>query len=748
MGQYIELKDYTDKSYLDYAMYVILHRALPHIGDGLKPVQRRIVYAMDELNLGPTAKYKKSARTIGDVLGKYHPHGDSACYEAMAMMAQPFSFRYPLVDGQGNWGSQDDPKSFAAMRYTEARLSQFSRYLLNDMTYKPVEMLKNFDGTLEEPAVLPAEVPTLLVNGVSGIAVGMATDIPPHNVSEVVRAVIHLIDNPDATLDDLMQVLPGPDFPTKARIISEAKEIRSAYAKGNGSIRMRCEYTIEKNEIVIHSLPFKVSGERVIEAIAEMIQAKKLPMIDDIQDQSDQKNPTRIVIKLKRSASDQAEKIMTFLLSKTDLEKSYRVNMNVLNLNGAPKVMGLEEILRTWLRFRVDTVKRRTEYQLKKIDAKIHITEGLLKAFLNLDEVIRIIREEDEPKHALCENLELSEAQADAVLNTRLAKLAKLEEMELRKEHEALIKEQGRLRGILKSEATLKARVRKELVALDEKHCEQFGNNNRESPIIPDESSTAGLEDLKELAPSEPATAVLSKNGYLRAGKGHQLDTSTLTQKMGDEHLDACATKTNRHVSLINSSGRTFSVLASELPSARGYGEPATNWIQPEAQTSWVTIMDPEAAEKWLMVGSEGYGFITGKETFSTRQKKGKVIMNKAGVPNKPQPIGSEDKVACLTNLGRLLVFPLAELPEIPKGKGVKLVGTKKGEHFVDATLVGEDHVLYLGYDNDQVVSLDPEQWQGMWEEGVGARSSAPKPIKDKKVPKGASFTSIRAIIE
>jgi len=746
MNQTVELKEYTDQSYLDYSMYVILQRALPHVGDGLKPVQRRIIYAMDELNLSHTAKYKKSARTIGDVLGKYHPHGDSACYETMVLMAQPFSFRYPLVDGQGNWGSQDDAKSYAAMRYTEARLSPYARMLLNDLPNKPVPMKKNFDGTMNEPAVLPAEVPMLLINGVSGIAVGMATDIPPHNLKAVIRSVVKLIDEPESDLDSILDIIEGPDYPTSASIISTRKEIRDAYATGNGRIRMRCDYTIDKNEIVITSLPFKVSGEKVIEAIAEMVVAKKLPMIDDIQDQSDQHNPTRIVIKLKKSAADQAEKIMAFLLAKTDLEKAYRVNMNVIDLGGAPRIMTLMDILKTWIRFRMDTVKRRTEHQLSKVDAKIHVTEGLLKAFLNLDEVIRIVREEDEPKLALCKSLSLSDVQADAVLNTRLAKLAKLEEMELKREHKELLKEQARLNAILASDGSLKAEIRKEIIACEGYYEESFGGLDRRSPLKPDEVSSAGATDMKELAPSEPVTVIISQNGYLRAAKGHQIDTDSLTHKVGDEHLDSSPARSNHHISLISSLGRTFSVLGSELPSARGYGEPASNWVQPEPGSEWVSIIDPEESERWLIVGSEGFGFIANKESFNTRAKKGKVLTNKAGTPQKPIPIVGETMVACLTDLGRLLVFPLTELPDLDKGKGVKLVGGKKGERFVGAKAVGEDHTIRIcGEGGSPEIILTPDQWKEYVSE---ARASAPKAIKAKALKKGMKVESLEVFIE
>lgn len=746
MENVIDLKQYADQAYLEYSMYVIQDRALPHVGDGLKPVQRRIVYAMGELNLNHTAKYKKSARTIGDVLGKYHPHGDSACYGAMAMMAQPFSFRYPLVDGQGNWGSQDDPQSFAAMRYTEARLSPYAGLLLEELPNKPVPMKKNFDGTMSEPEVLPAQVPMLLINGVSGIAVGMATDVPPHNIKEIVDAVIQIIDRPKSSLDDILTIVSGPDYPTNAAIISTPSEIRSAYATGRGTIRMRCSYNIEKNKITITDLPFKVSGEKVIEDIANLVvEKKKLPMVEDIQDQSDQHHPTNIVITLKKSAADQAEKVMGFLLAKTDLEKNYRVNMNVIGLDGAPKVMGLMGLLQEWLHFRVNTVRRRTEHELSQIENRLHITEGLLTAFLNLDEVIRIVREEDKPKEALCRSLGLTEAQADAVLNTRLAKLAKLEEMELKREHGDLKKEQARLAGILSSEENLKKQIRMELNQTLAHYDEKFGAAARRSPIIPDDPATASTVDLKQLAPSEPVRVILSKNGYLRSARGHQVDVSGLGHKTGDEHLDHCDTRSNRDVALISSSGRSFSIPAGDMPSARGYGEPATAWALPEAGTEWVAMIDPQESGKWLMVGAEGYGFVAPKEAFETRAKKGKVVMNKAGRPMKPEPVRGDEFIAILSSLGRVLIFPVAELPELEKGKGVKLSGGKKDENVASVMLLGPDQWLVLGTDdNPEKVTLTPEKWVDL----VSERAKAPRTVSGIKLKKGEILTRMMPVSE
>jgi topoisomerase-4 subunit A len=746
MESVVDLKEYTDKAYLEYSMYVIQDRALPHVGDGLKPVQRRIVYAMSELNLSHTAKYKKSARTIGDVLGKYHPHGDSACYGAMAMMAQPFSFRYPLVDGQGNWGSQDDPQSFAAMRYTEARLSPYAGLLLEELPNKPVPMKKNFDGTLNEPEVLPAQVPMLLINGVTGIAVGMATDVPPHNLREIVGAVIQIIDKPKSNLDDIMSIVTGPDYPTNAAIISTPSEIREAYAKGKGTIRMRCNYHIEKNKIIITDLPFKVSGEKVIEEIANLVvEKKKLPMIEDIQDQSDQFHPTNIIITLKKSAADQAEQVIGFLLAKTQLENNYRVNMNVIGLDGAPKVMGLMGLLQEWIHFRVNTVRRRTEHQLAQIESRLHIVEGLIAAFLNLDEVIRIVRQEDRPKEALCRFIGLTEIQADAVLNTRLAKLAKLEEIALQREHEELKLEQSRFAGILESDDSLKKEVRKELKATLKHYDDKYAAGDRRCPIKPDDPATTKPMDLKKLAPSEPVSVLLSKNGYLRSGRGHQFDVATLSFKTGDEHLDHCDTKSNRDVALINSSGRAFSIPAGEMPSARGYGEPATGWALPEPGTEWITMIDPEASEKWLMIGSEGYGFIAPKKAFETRAKKGKVVMNKAGRPEKPVPVKGYEHLAILTTLGRVLIFPLTELPELEKGKGVKLTGGKKDELMVTAAVVGPDQWLILGTDEKpEMVTLTPDKWVEL----VSERAKAPRLVSQAKLKKGHILTKMVIVSE
>lgn len=713
MNQIVDLKEYTDDAYLNYSMYAILDRALPHVGDGMKPVQRRLAYAMSELNLSYTAKYKKSARTIGDVLGKYHPHGDSACYGAMVKMAQPFMFRHPLVDGQGNWGSQDDPDSFAAMRYTEARLSPFANLLLDELGDKPVPFKQNFDGTMKEPSVLPAQLPMILLNGTSGIAVGMATDIHPHNLSETVDALVRIIDTPDADLDSIMEVLPGPDFPTTARIISTTSEIREAYAKGRGSIRTRCNYRIEGNLITITDLPYKVSGEKVIENIAQMITEKKqLPMIEDIQDHSDEHHPVQILIKLKKSAASQAEKVMAYLLSKTDLETSHRVNMNVIALDGSPRVLGLMGILHEWLQFRVDTVRKRTENQLDVVMKRLHLVDGMLTAFLNLDEVIRIIREEDYPKASLCESLGLTEIQADAILNTRLAKIAKLEEMELQKEQAALNKEKARLEKLLSSDANLKAKIREELLSVRDHYTGKYESTGRKSVLRPDEAASAAGIDLKALAPADPVRLVISRNGYVRSAKGHQFDVNGLTHKTGDEHLAHCDTKSNRDVSLLADTGRVYTLPAGELPSARGYGEPVTGWITPEPGTNWIGMLDPSQSDRWFVSGQDGYGFIAPKAAFETRAKKGKVLLNKAGTPVMPEAINDYTHVLAVTTLGRALIFEIGQLPELEKGKGVKLIGTKKGEEFLRAELLKEDDQLLVVTDKrPEAGVLTSEQW-------------------------------------
>lgn len=718
MGSIVDLKQYADESYLSYSMYVILDRALPNIGDGLKPVQRRLVYAMDGLSLDYKAKYKKSARTIGDVLGKYHPHGDSACYEAMVLMAQPFSFRYPLVDGQGNWGSQDDPKSFAAMRYTEARLSRNAPLLLDEMAFNAVDEQSNFDGTMMEPKVLPAQVPFILLNGTAGIAVGMACDIPPHNLTEVCRALRLIIDDHSASLDDIMNCIPAPDLPSGGQITSTPEEIRQAYKAGRGGIRVRCTYEVVGSDIVITELPYKVRGERVIESIANLAFVKKqIPQIDDVRDESDKDNPTRIVVSLKRSAAGQAEQIMNALLATTDLETSVRLNVNVINRDGSPAIMNLPLMLAEWLQFRVETVRRRTEFQRKKVDDRLHIIEGLLKAFLDLDEVIRIVRFEDKPHEALMSSLGLSDIQAKTILNTRLGNLAKLEEMNLKSEENDLKQERQRLSDILSSDTSLKATIREELLNIESTY-----GDARRSVIAPAAPAAQKAADLKQLGPSEPVTVMVSRNGYVRCAKNHDFAADGLNYKTGDRHLAACNSQSNRDVTLIGSTGRCYFLPCAELPSARSNGDPVTKWVMPEAGTAWVDVIDPEASDKWFVFGSEGTGFIANKSAFLTRAKKGKVLLNKAGEAQPPQPCAGASHIAALTTLGRLLVFPIDDLPELEKGKGNRLCGTKSGEKFAHATVISQESSLRIKCEDGKIVELPAEQWIAL----VRARAQAP----------------------
>lgn len=722
MSKTIDLTDYVDSSYRNYSMYVILQRAIPHVGDGLKPVQRRIVWAMSQLGLDHTAKYKKSARTIGDVLGKYHPHGDSACYEAMVLMAQPFSFRYPLVDGQGNWGSLDDPKSFAAMRYTEAKLSKNAPLLLSEMTYSPVDMNGNFDGTLEEPSVLPAQLPFALLNGANGIAVGIACDILPHNLGEVIDAVTMLIDDPKTDLDKVLTAIKGPDFPSNSKIITSQSDLREMYATGNGQVKARAQYEVSGASIIITDLPFKQSGEKVIESIAKLVVNKVITVIDDIQDHSDKDHPVRIVLKLKRGASAQADQIMGFLFSKAKgLEESYKVNMTMLGLDGRPEVKSLMVVLREWLTFRTHTVRRRTEFQHKRVAHQCHLIEGLLTAFLNLDEVIRIIREDEKPKTKLMMKFSLTDIQAQAILDTRLGKLAKLEEMELRNRYDGLQKEKNRLEVILSSDGNIRKVIRKELQAIREEHADP-----RVSPIVSPEEAKIEALDEKDLAPSEPIRATVSKHGFVRAGKGNTLDPKTLSYKTGDDFLDQCDSKSNRDLAFICSEGRVYNIAASELPSARSYGDQLTKWLSPPAGSSWCAMMDPGAADRWLVTGSNGYGFIAPKDAFATRIKKGKALINKAGKPHKPLPLTEQTHVVVITSLGRLLAFSLDELPELEKGKGVKLVSLRKGEDISIITTAETGRSINLLDDNGETVkTLDFD----VWAPGISERSKAPTKI-------------------
>ena len=665
------LRAFTEKAYLDYSMYVILDRALPHIGDGLKPVQRRIVYAMSELGLSAAAKYKKSARTIGDVIGKFHPHGDSAAYEAMVLMAQSFSYRYPLVDGQGNFGSPDDPKEFAAMRYTESRLTRYAALLLSKLGQGTVEWQPNFDGTLEEPALLPARVPNVLLNGASGIAVGMATDIPPHNLREVINACVLLLDEPDSTLGDLCKKIKGPDFPTGGEIITPAAEIRQMYKSGNGSVRARAVYEIEDGEIVITQLPYQVSGSRVQEQINAQYQAKKLPMVEDFRDESDHEHPTRLVI-VPRSNRVDTEQLMAHLFATTDLERTYRVNLNIIGLDGKPKVMDLKGLLEEWLQFRVDTVTKRINWRLEKVRARLHILDGLLAVYLNLDEVIKIIRREDEPKPVLMKRFKLSDLQAEAILETKLRHLAKLEEMKIKGEQSELKAEEEELDKIVKSKARLKKLIREELLAA----AEEFGDDRR-SRIV--ERAAAQAIDESELVTSEPVTVVLSQRGWVRAAKGHDLDPVTLSYKTGDSFLAAAHGRSTQLAVFLDSTGRAYSLVAHSLPSARGQGEPLSGRLDPPEGATFAGVLIGEPDDRWVVASDAGYGFVVKLGEMHSRNRAGKTVLKVpegSGVLAPAQVPAAEDALLCVVSTeGKMLAFPVKDLPELPRGKGNKMFG-------------------------------------------------------------------------
>ncbi|WP_300428929.1 DNA topoisomerase IV subunit A [Candidatus Thioglobus sp.] len=663
--------EFSERAYLDYSMYVILDRALPFVGDGLKPVQRRIVYAMSELGLKSTAKFKKSARTVGDVLGKFHPHGDSACYEAMVLMAQPFSYRYPFIDGQGNWGAPDDPKSFAAMRYTESKLSRYADLLLAEINQGTVNWADNFDGSLQEPKNLPAQVPNLLLNGTSGIAVGMATDVPPHNLTEVVSACIQLLDKPSSDLDEIMQIIPAPDYPTHANIVSSAKDIRQIYETGHGSVKMRATYQKENGDIVIETLPYQTSGSKVITQIAAQMRAKKLPLVDDIRDESDHENPTRIVV-VPRSNRVDVDSLMLHLFATTDLEKSYRVNMNVIGLNGKPQVKPLIPMLKEWLTYRTQIVTKKLTHRLDKILARLHILEGLLIAFLNIDEVIAIIRENDKPKPILMSHFKLSEIQAEAILELKLRHLAKLEEVKIQAEQEALAAEKEKLELLLSSDNRLKTFIKKELKAI----IDQFGDERRSA--IKTDVSIAQAFSEDDLVPAENVTVVLSDKGWVRSAKGHDIDPTTLNYKSGDNYLTSVQGRSNKNAIFIDSTGRSYSLSANSLPSARGQGEPLTGKLSPPTGAEFVDVVMGDNEQHILLASDAGYGFIATIGDLHSKKKAGKVSLSLPGEAKVMRVINVDDLenqfVAVTTNRGRLLVFPVAELPVLSKGKGNKLI--------------------------------------------------------------------------
>ncbi len=723
------LKDFSEKAYLDYSMYVILDRALPNIGDGLKPVQRRIIYAMSELGLRATSKHKKSARTIGDVLGKFHPHGDSACYEAMVLMAQSFSYRYPLVDGQGNWGSPDDPKSFAAMRYTEARLAAFAQLLLSEIGHGTVDWVSNFDGTLQEPAILPARVPNVLLNGVSGIAVGMATDIPPHNLRELVDACITLLDTPTATLAQIMKSVKGPDYPTEAEIITPRKEIQRVYKTGLGSIRMRAKYEQESGGIVITALPHQVSGSKVQMQIGQQMQAKKLPMVDDLRDESDHENPTRLVIIPKSNRVD-GDDLMKHLFATTDLERTYRVNMNVIGLDGRPTVKNLVTMLQEWLTYRTDTVVRRLEHRLEKINTRLRLLKGYLIAHLNIDEVIKIIRTNDKPKPVLITRFKISEEQAEAILDLKLRNLAKLEEMKIRAEQKELKSEKDDLETTLGSKSRLKTLIKKELKA----DAEEFGDD-RKSPIVTRDAAQA--IDESDLISSDPVTIVLSEKGWVRSAKGHEVDPQNMNYKSGDGYKASVQGKSNQLAIFLDSTGRAFSVPAHTLPSARGVGEPLSGRVNVTSGASVVGVMMGDMEDLYLLMSDAGYGYVGKLEDMVTKNKSGKRVLSvpKEATAIQPAKIDNYDEqwVMAVSSTGNVVVVELKDLPIMPKGKGIKIINISskkfktREEYMSTASCLfdGESVTLYSG---KRKKTLSPEQV----DEYVSERG-----LRGRKLPKG-----------
>jgi topoisomerase-4 subunit A len=701
------LKAFTEKAYLDYSMYVILDRALPQLADGLKPVQRRIIYAMSELGLAAGAKHKKSARTVGDVIGKYHPHGDSACYEAMVLMAQDFSTRYPVVDGQGNWGSTDDPKSFAAMRYTESRLRPYAEVLLAELGQGTVDWQPNFDGTLEEPRLMPARLPNVLLNGTQGIAVGMATDVPPHNLKEIAAACIQLLDKPDSSIAELCKHVQGPDFPTGAEIITPKSELRAMYKSGNGSFRARAVYETEDGEIVVTALPHQVSGARVLEQIAGQMRAKKLPMVEDLRDESDHEYPTRLVITPRSNRVD-VEQLMAHLFATTDLERSYRVNLNVIALDGRPKVLGLKELLAEWIEFRTATVKRRLRYRLEKVQARLHILDGLLVAFLNLDEVIRIVRREEEPKPVLMKRFKLTDLQAEAILETKLRHLAKLEEMKIRGEQKDLAEEQDTLERTLKSGAKLNKLIREEIAA----DAERYGDARRTRIV---ERDAAQAIDETELVAAEPVTVVLSTLGWVRQARGHDIDPRQLSYKTGDAFQAAAAGRSTQQAVFVDSTGRAYALLAHTLPSARGQGEPLSGRLDPPEGATFAAVLIGEPGDRWLLACDAGHGFIVRLESLFVRNRAGKAVFN---LPENakvlaaaPVPVADGALVVSVNSEGRMLAFPAADLPEMERGRGNLIFGipgrkSRTGEELMVAATVVAPEQSTLVWSGDRKMTI------------------------------------------
>ncbi|MEX0623115.1 DNA topoisomerase IV subunit A [Saccharospirillum sp.] len=700
-GEYIEqlsLSQFSEKAYLDYSMYVILDRALPHLGDGLKPVQRRIIYAMSELGLKSTAKYKKSARTVGDVLGKYHPHGDSACYEAMVLMAQSFSYRYPLVDGQGNWGAPDDPKSFAAMRYTESRLHAHAGLLLDELGQGTVDWVPNFDGTMDEPSVLPARLPHILLNGTTGIAVGMATDIPPHNIREVAAACIHMLDSPDATLADVMMHIKGPDFPTGGELTTPTADLQKIYESGRGTVKVRARYHVEAGDIVITELPYQVSGSKILEQIAHQMQVKKLPMVSDLRDESDHENPTRLVIEPRSNRVD-VDAVMNHLFATTDLEKTIRINLNMIGTDGRPQVKSLTHILSEWLTFRTTTVRRRLQHRLDKVIARLHILDGLLIAYLSIDEVIHIIRTEDEPKQELMSRFKLSDIQAEAILELKLRQLAKLEEFKIRGEQDELSAERDKIEKTLGSTTRMRTLIKKEILA----DADSFGDDRRTQRVQREEAQAFSEN---EVLPSEPVTVVLSQKGWIRAAKGHDIDGANLSYKAGDGFAFSAPGKSNQPTVLLDSTGRSYTLATHALPSARGQGEPISGRVSPPPGAEMRGLLINEPNQQYLLASDAGYGFIGRFDDMVSKNKAGKAVLS---LPRNARVLApavvhqrETDYLAAVSNEGRLLVFPVRDLPELAKGKGNKIINipaaraTEHEEYMIGAVVLGSDDTLVI----------------------------------------------------
>lgn len=713
--------EFTEQAYLNYAMYVIMDRALPHISDGLKPVQRRIVYAMSELGLKHSGKPKKSARTVGDVLGKYHPHGDSACYEAMVLMAQPFSYRYPFIEGQGNWGSPDDPKSFAAMRYTEAKLSQYSEVLLSELGQGTIEWQDNFDGSLKEPVTLPARVPNILMNGTTGIAVGMATDIPPHNLREVIKGTIALIRNPNTSEAKLAEYIPGPDLPTKAEIITSKDELLKIQSTGRGSYRMRAVYTVEKNEIIITELPYQVSGSKIITQIADQMQAKKLPLVSDLRDESDHVNPTRLVIVLRSNRVD-ADTVMSHLFATTDLESSYRVNLNMIGADGRPQVKSIRKILLEWIGIRKETVTRRLQYHLNKIEKRLHILAGLLIAYLDIDTVIRIIREEDHPKAVLIQTFKIDETQAEAILELKLRHLAKLQEMEIRQEQDELSARAALIREQLANPESLKNLIIGEL----KEDAKKFGDERR-SPIVEREGAVQMRE--QDLIPAEPVTVILSEAGWIRSAKGADVDAEKLNYRAGDQYLSHASGKSNQRVYILDETGRSYALAINSLPSARGLGEPLSSKLSPANGVSFIQILVEEDDQEIIAISSKGYGFKTQAKQLDTNAKAGKAFLSiPEGGKALPLLVNPDcSHLALLTDTGRLLVLPVSELPSLNKGKGNKLIQLEQDEQLLSMTTLNLNEIIQV-IAGQKILNIKP----GDLDKYLGKRAS-----KGQLLPRG-----------